>query len=377
MKPVAKLVRRPSKAVANSTDRNATALEGRRTTVRFAFAVAVIAGCCLASTATAQRSDQVFPVRGSALSGVISEIAKTHVTINVRGTDQKVEVIDIKRVTFSEDPPELSRSRDNILNGQLENGLAELKRIDPANIQREFVKQDLAYFIAYSQAKLALTGGGDKAAARQALLSFVGSAKDSFHFFEAAQLLGDLAVALESYEDAVKYYGAIAKLAPWPEYQLRSAVLEARALEAQGKYPESIAKYETVIGNAVDTAEATRQKSFAKVGKAVGLAETGQAEEGVKLLDEIIAKNDPQDGELFGRTYNALGRCHLKANRPKDALLAFLHVDVLFYSQPDVHAEALYHLTKLWQQVNKSDRAVVARSLLNERYAGSPWSKRS
>lgn len=329
-----------------------------------------------AVTAQAQRSDQVFPQRGSPLTGIITDIAKTHVTINVRGSDQKVEVIDLKRVTFAEDPLELTRSRDAILNGQLENGLAELKRIDPASIERDYVKQDLAYYIAYAQAKLALTGGGDKAAASQALLNFVGAAKDSFHFFEAAQLLGDLAVATESYEEATKYYGAIAKLAPWPEYQLRAAVLEARALEAQGKPAEAVAKYDTVINNPIDTAEATRQKALARVGKAVGMAESGQAAEAIQLVEEIIAKSDPQDGELFGRAYNALGRAQLKANRPKEALLAFLHVDVLFYSQPDVHAEALYHLTKLWQQANKSDRAVTARTLLNERYAGSPWSKR-
>ena len=341
----------------------------------------LVCSCLLAATWTAtahaQRPDQVFPQRGSPLTGIITEIAKTHVTINVRGSDQKVEVIDLKRVVFAEDPPELMCSRDNILNGQLENGLAELKRIDGASIQREYVQQDLAYYLAYAQAKLALTGGGDKAAARQALLNFVASAKDSFHFFEAAQLLGDLAVAMEQYDDATKYYGAIAKLAPWPEYQLRSAVLEARVLEAQGKAADAIAKYETVINNPIDTAEATRQKSLARVGKAAGLAETGQHAEGIKILEEIIAKSDPQDNELFGRAYNALGRCQLKADRPKEALLAFLHVDVLFYSEADVHAEALYHLTKLWQQVNKSDRAVTARTLLNERYAGSPWSKRS
>ncbi len=344
--------------------------------VRSRFAIAILASLFVSSTVQAQRVDQVFSVRGTPLSGAITEITKTHVSIKARGSEQKVEVMDIKRVTFAEDPTELVRARDNIFNGQFENGLAELKRIDAATIERDYVKHDLAYYSAYAQAKLALTGGGDKAAARQSLLSFVTGAKDSYHFFEAAQILGDLAVALESYDDAVKYYGAIGKLAPWPEYQMRAAVFEARALDAQGKYPEAIAKYDTVIANSVNTPEATRQKSLAHVGKTVGLAETGNAEEGVKLLVDIIAKGDSQDGELFGRAYNALGRCHLKANRPKDALRAYLFVDLL-YSQPDVHAEALYHLTKLWQQVNRSDRASAARSLLNERYGGSPWSKRS
>lgn len=346
------------------------------------FAISLVASCCISSWAMAQRSDQITPHRGSAVSGIITEMTKTQLTISKGGSVQKVEVLDVKLVSFAEDPQDLSRARVSIQNGQYANGLADLKKIEADSIKREFVKQDLAYYAAYAQAKMALTEGGDKAAARQALLAFVASAKDSYHFFEAAQVLGDLAISLEAYEDAAKYYGAIAKLAPWPEYQMRSGVLEGRALEAQGKYPEAVAKYDAVIANAVDSPEATRQKDFARIGKAVGLAETGKPDEGIKLLEEIISKRDPNDAELvelFGRTYNALGRCQFKLNKPKDALMAYLHVDLLFSNQPnpDVHAEALFHLTKLWPAVNKSDRAVAARSTLNERYSGSPWAKRN
>jgi hypothetical protein len=152
-------------------------------------------------------------------------------------------------------------------------------------------------------------------------------------------------------------------------------------LEAQSKFPEAIAKFDAVIGNAVDSPEATRQKAFARVGKALGLAETGKPDDGVKLVQEIIGKNDendPQNRELFGRAYNALGRCHLKANRTKEALSAYLFVDLLYSSaSPEVHAEALYFLSKLWPQVNHSDRGVAARSILTERYGGSSWAKRS
>ena len=348
------------------------------TRIQFTVAMSLVTSLLFSSWAMAQRNDQVTPYGDTPVSGAITEVTKTQVTIK----GKKIEVLDIKRVTFGEDPLELSKARDHILNGQFANALTELKKIDVNDIRREYVKQDVMYFTALAQAKLAMTEGGDKAAARQALLSFVTSAKDSFHFFEAAQVLGDLAIALEAYEDAAKYYGAIAKLAPWPEYQLRSAVLEGRALEAQAKYPEAMAKYDAVIANPVDNPGASRQKDFARIGKAVGLAETGKPDEGIQLLEEIISKRDPQElelVELFGRTYNALGRCQLKLNKPKDALMAYLHVDLLFSNQPnpDVHAEALFHLTKLWPAVNKSDRAVAARSTLNERYSGSPWAKRN
>ena len=76
---------------------------------------------------------------------------------------------------------------------------------------------------------------------------------------------------------------------------------------------------------------------------------------------------------MIARLYNALGRCYLKQNKPKDAVMAYLHTDVLFYADADAHAEALFHLSKLWSDINKSDRAVAARNTLRERYAGSVW----
>ncbi|MGE3780111.1 MAG: tetratricopeptide repeat protein, partial [Pirellulaceae bacterium] len=213
----------------------------------------------------------------------------------------------------------------------------------------------------------------------QAMLAFARSAPKSFHFVEAAEMLGTLAVSREKFDEAAKYYGFLTKTAQeagWTEFELRVGVLEGRSLEAQGKFAEAAARYDAVIASSIDSADAAQQKNMARVGKAVTLAETGKVDEGIQMLEEIIRQNDIQAEELFGRTYNALGRCYLKQNKPKEALLAFLHTDTLFPQQPEVHAEALYHLSKLWTTANKSDRAVAARSLLTERYAGSSWAKR-
>lgn len=341
------------------------------------FVFLVVAG----PAAFAQRLDQLFPVRGTPVTGTISDMSPTEVTMNVRGADQKFSVLDIKRVAFADEPRELTTGRDNILNGDFESGLDQLKRIDGSTISREFVKQELDYYMAYAHAKSALIGGGDKEAASQALFGFARGAPKNFHFIEAAELLGDLAVAREKYDEATRYYGFLsktAKEAAWAEFDMRVAVLEGRVLEAQAKFPEAIEKYDAVQAATVDSPEANRQKNLARVGKATVLAETGQADEGLKIIEDIVQKTDSQQElELFGRAYNAMGRCYLKAGKSKEAVLAYLHVHVLFNQHPEVHAEALYHLSKLWPTVNRSDRGVEARSVLSERYAGSPWAKRN
>ena len=342
------------------------------------LAVIVTSWVCggLTCRSVAQGQDQIYPLRGSPVAGRIIDTSPDEVTIDVRGSTRSVPVNEIRRIGFAEDPPELRRARDDINAGQWENSLEALSRINPKGIVRDPVRRDLQYYVAYCQGKLALTGGGDKAAAEATLRELVRQDPKTYHFYESAELLGDLAMALENYENALRYFGAIGR-APWPDYRIRSALREARVFVAQGKYAEATGKYDGVLASSLDTSEATKQKLIAQVGKAICLAETGKHEEGIKIVEDIIAKDDPQDQELFGLAYNALGRCHLRAKQPKQAILAYLHVDQLFFSVPDIHAEALYYLSKLWVDVNKSDRAAAARNLLRERYAGSVWAKRN
>ena len=156
---------------------------------------------------------------------------------------------------------------------------------------------------------------------------------------------------------------------------MRGQLREGRALIAQEKFTDAQEKFDAVIATSDDRAAATAAKKVAEVGKAVCMTEQGQHEPAIVILNRIIAENSPDSKELFGRAYNALGRSYLKAKKDKEAKLAYLHVDLLFYGNSEVHAEALYHLSKLWDGANQPDHAVAARNLLTTRYAGSPWAK--
>ena len=344
----------------------------KTTTLFFALTTAI----ALSPAAEAQVADQVAPLRGTPATGRIVAMSKTELSVEVRGAARKFAVNEIRRVIFTEDPQELRRARDNCLAGRFDAALATLKQIDPASIQRKEVKQDLQFYLAYAEGRQALSGGGDKEAASQRMFEFVRHNQQSFHFFEAAELLGDLAVSMEKYHSAVAYYRAIANSAPWPDYKMKASILQAKALIAPGKFAEATEKLSAVTQQTVDTPQATRQKLLAEVITSVCAAETGDHETAIAALHKFIANNDDQDQELFGHAYNALGRCQLRAGRQQEALLAYLHVDILFYAEPDVHAEALYNLSKLWSAVGKTDRAVGARSLLMEQYAGSVWARK-
>jgi len=334
--------------------------------------LSLIAAISVPVVCTAQE-DQVFDKKkGTPTRGLISAVSQAQVKIESSGITRAFDVKDILKVTFGDEPAELATARDRALAGQFGDAVVELKKVDMTQISNDVIKQDAAYYAAYCMAQIALNEGGDKAAAKQQMLNFITQNTNTFHFFEGAQLLGDLSTALGEYADAAKYYGGLSK-APWPEYRMQAAVLQARSLSAEGKYAEALTGFEQVLASGLATPEVNEQKMHATVGKAVCLAATGKHEEGIQIVEGLIAKNDPSDASLFGRAYNALGACYMKTDKPQDAILAFLHTDLLFFSDPEAHAEALYYLSKLWADVGKSDRAVRARGTLTERYAGSRW----
>ncbi len=335
-------------------------------------ALLTLAVSALVATSAPAQQDQIFDKAGTPIRGTIVGISPAVVKIETTGITRDIEVRTIQRLSFGDEPADLKNARDQALAGQYENALASLKKVNPAEIQTEAIKQEAGYYAAYCNAKLALTAGGDRRVAKDGLFEFIRGNPSTYHFFEAAELLGDLSFALGEYGEAAKYYGALAK-AEWPEYKMRAAVLQARAQSAEGKYAEAMAAYDQILASGLNTPEAVEQKMQATVGRAVCLAATGKHEEGITIIEDLIAKNDPNDAALFGRAYNALGACYLKAGKTQEALMAYLHTDVLFFTDAESHAEALYQLSKLWAAVNKSDRAVEARSNLQNRYPGSRW----
>ncbi|MCD0460289.1 tetratricopeptide repeat protein [Roseiconus lacunae] len=326
----------------------------------------------LAGHAVAQ-SDQIYSTSGARLEGNVVGVSPVAVEIDVRGSKRSVSVNEISRVTFAEDPPGLQAGRARAIAGKYKAALVDLQMVNPAEIERELVRQDLIFYLAFVRAKLALTTGGDKREAAAAMLAFVRAAPRSQHFFSAAELLGDLSLAQGDYSQAVKYYGAVSNKAPWPSYSLRAKLSEARATIAEGNYQRAQQIYDAVLADKSNSVEAKRQKLFAQIGKSRCVAETGSVEEAIAEIENIIDQNDSSDAELFGRAYNALGECYRKAGKPKEALMAYLHIEILFYADSDIHAEALHNLVELWDELKNPDRSVAAKNLLNERYAGSVW----
>jgi len=320
-------------------------------------------------------SDRVRTARGAEIGEVV-ETSITEVKVNKRPSGTAtIAVNEIRGVSFDGEPGELNQARVKVANGGYAEAAALLTRIDAASLKRDLIKQDVEFYQALCSAKLALGGRGAINDAGRLLNLFVRANPKSYHYLEAVEAMGDLLAADGKLDLAQKQYNDLAAKAPWPEYKTRAAVLIGQALQGQGKHAEAVKQFDAALEVAGAGPAAQGEKLSATLGKAISLAETGQLDTAVGMVERVILDADPELKELHAKAYNALGSCYQRANQPKDALLAYLHVDVLYSSVPEAHAEALANLATLWQAIGQDARAREARQTLEQRYAGSRWAK--
>lgn len=331
---------------------------------------AVLAGAAAAPAADTIRTEE------DTYAGTVSGMSPTEVTIEVSGLEKTVPVNEIVAVHYDGEPAALKSAQANVQNRSYENALEAAGRIDASKLTRPEIRQEAAFLEAYSLAKLALRGDSEIKAAGSKLIGFTNQYPQSYHFFEASEVIGDLLVALGSHGQAETYYQRLTQ-APWPEYKMRAGAAVGNARLAQGKYQEAAQAFDAVLAADANTPAARQQQLAAKLGKAEVLVQSDQIEQAVTMLHEIIKKADPQNVDLHAGAYNTLGAAHRKAGRPKDALLAFLHVHTLFFQNADTHARALTNLAELWdhEDIRQPEKAARARQLLQSRYPGSRWAQ--
>lgn len=342
------------------------------------LAVVALAASSAILTVPAGAVDQIQTAKG-ALSGTIRDMNAREISLErTGGKVEQVPVNEIQYVRFDGEPAQMNLIRNAAQNARYEDALRDLDKIaaEAASISRAELQQDIEFYRAYVNAQLALAGKGEVLAAGRQLREFAQKYPNNYHFYQTSQVLGDLLAALGRHDDALAQYAKLAE-APWPDYKMRAAVARGQSLARQEKFAEAEREFAaaTEIANTSTGPLVDAQRAGASLGLAECQAKNGKIDEAVKLIEGVIAAADAEAAELHAVAYNTLGRSYLAAQRNKEALLAFLHVDVLYSSVPQAHAEALYHLTTLWQAVGKADRAAAAREKLQQMYANSPWNK--
>lgn len=335
------------------------------------LAAAQLVVCSLlftSSTAYAQAQDYVWAGSDGMISGKVESVSAEGLSIKGKSGVRKVAVDEITKIRFGGEPAGLSRVRTNVRNGQFEEASRTVARLKPNGNQ--YVAQDIEFYKAMIRSRLALRGEGDVTAAARAVKKFLDGNKNSLHYYEACQLMGDLAMNLGKFNSAAKSYTQMTK-SKSANMAGRGNLLQADALFLQNKASDALRKYKQA-----KSARDSELKALATVGEAKCQAAKGNHGPAIQELEKLIANNSSENVELFARAHNALGYAYEKAGNSNAALESYLYTDLLFYRETAQHAEALYHLGKLWSVANKPVESSRARKTLKEKYAATLWAKK-
>jgi tetratricopeptide (TPR) repeat protein len=343
-------------------------------------AVALAALALIALPCLALGLDTVRTLKGTTVNGNLTQTSARSVVIKqTNGNEQTIPVDEIESIKFNAEPPQLNVARTAAQGGRYDEALRTVEKLmqDNKGTDRPEIQQDLQYLQALCTARLALVGRGDLLAAGKLVREFTQKNPNSYRTLEATELLGDIFVAIDKPDLAQQQYAAAQRLASSNLVRMRSLIAQGNVLLAQGEWEKAASAFDEVLsiaGN--DNSDATqRQRQLARLGKAVCLAASDKPADGIALAQQVIAEIDPEVQDVAARAYNALGTCFRRADRPKDALLAFLHVDLLYPAEAMQHAEALKNLAELWPEVGNSQRAAEAEEVLRTRYANTRWAK--
>ncbi|MCS7306873.1 MAG: tetratricopeptide repeat protein [Thermoguttaceae bacterium] len=338
----------------------------------------LLVGCLVILSTPILAQDTIRRIGFPPLQATIKRMTPLEVVVDFAGQEQKIPVNEIQSIVFQGEPAALNTVRSYAAVGRYQDALDILndpKKIPPEDLDRPILKQEVEFYKGYCMAKLALAGSADLQEAGKALVNFVQNYSGSYHYLEASELIGHLLVAAGKYKEAEAYYKPVAQT-PWPDYQIRAGVALGRLALAQNRIDDAEKAFDKVLAISASGPQAELYRQEAQLGKARCLAEKGKIPEARKIVEDLLAVADPEHQELHARAYNTLGTIERKAGRIKEALLAFLHVDVLYSANGEQHAEALANLVELWNQLHKPERATQARQLLETRYKNSIWAKK-
>ncbi len=328
-----------------------------------------------APSSVAQDRDRVFPLKGAAVTGKIKERTRDRVGIEVRGNIQNFPTNELQRILFDGEPQAFSRTKDFVAQGQIDQAVEEFKKIDANSLATDDMKLEYRFYRGYLAGLLALRGRGDPANALKLLSDWVKDDSQSHQFYPAAEMMGDLALVSGAYDQAARFYGGLVT-APFPEVSLKGNFLQGKALLAQKSTAEAKRKFETVIDAKLSDPISLKYQKLARVSLIRCDAADGKTDQAIADLEKMVDEGDSTDSELYAELFNSLGALFAAAGRTDEAELSYLKTELLYPMQSDAHAEALYHLSQLWNKMGNPQRAADAKQKLGKLYPTSPWTKK-
>ncbi len=332
------------------------------------------------SSASAADLDTVYrPGDTKGFAGQMTGVTRTDVTITqkVGNKEEKIPANEIARIEFQGEPPTLNLARSNENAGRLADAMAGYQEALGAT-SNDNVKAEINFLMARTLAKMAQADPSKAAAAIEKLNSLANSSRDHYRFYPSQLLLGETALLIHDHVTAQTAFDRVQQ-APWNDYKMISKNGLARTLIDQKKPDEAKPLFDSVASAKGTTPTEKAAILEAMLGQAECLQAKGQGPQAAEILQKVVAEATAADHRILAQAYLQLGSIYsADSQKNKEALLAYLHVDVIpsLAAESDLHAEALYNLAKLWPSVGQPGRGAEASAKLQSDYPSSEWTKK-
>lgn len=307
---------------------------------------------------------------GGKLSGQIQSETPTTVSIKPgSGAAREVPVDQVASIGYSGQPATLPLAETRESSGLLAEAMEQYKAAANSASGKPLIAQAAEFGEVRSLAKLAEVEPPRGEEAMTRLSGFLSKYPTSRHSGPALEWLAKLAMSRGETDRADQALTELAKIS-WATD--RAAVLKARVQSMKGQHDAAIEALDTLIGK---LPKGTPELSTARLVRAEALAAAGKFPEAEAAVREVIKDTPPEEAELQAHAYNTLGDCLKSARKPKDALFAYLHTDVLYDKDKEQHARSLAGIAAMWMQLKRDDRANEASERLKQLYPQSSYLK--
>ena len=346
---------------------------------RLLLTLLLVGGIChqlTCPTAARGQDETVYRLRAdggtSKVSGKVTEITPFGVTVQSNSGPLEIPFAEIDKVVTVNEPLEVGRARDRLETGRFDDVLAELQKITDPN-KAPAARNEIEFLTAAATAQISLRGGSVTAQdAGRAMVEYLKNNPTSYHFYPGTELLGKLLLAVGRPELAEPEFAKLIE-SKSKAMILRGYFSRGESLIEMGKFADAANSFQAIQAMEANDDLTQSYKLLAKVRQAKAQALQGQFAEAIQAIQDVIKVESPDNELLFAYAYNSLGTAQQQAGNLKEAATAFLHTELLYSSQSEPHAEALYQLALIWPQLEQTDRASRARNTLKTRYRNSFW----
>lgn len=310
------------------------------------------------------------------LTGEIPENSKDGITLKPpKGEAQRIPADDILSIQWAGEPSILRSSRVDEAAGKLQKAFdgyqQALKELGEMQLN---LRAEAIFGGARSLSALAQQDKTKVTAAIEKIQEFQTRFPDSYHAWEGQILLGQMQLLNGDAAAAQKIFEQV-RASNLGSYVLAGELGLARVALGKKNYDQALKNFEQVSKSSLKGPLMDRQRQEARLGIAECLFLEKKFELGIKSLDDLLEQTPPEEEKLLATAYLRRGDGFVGLGKTKEAVLSYLHVDVLFPGQAEADAEALFRLSQLWESLQHPERGIQAKERLMQLHPNSRWAK--